>query len=58
MDILIGSDYYRGFATGRVLRKRTNPTAIHTKIGWVLSGPLPGIDHGEGIVNLITSTLG
>ena len=56
VNILIGSDYYWRFATGRVLRGRTGPTAIHNKFGRVLSGPLPGMGQGEGAVNLVAST--
>jgi len=45
VDMLIGSDYYWSFATGRVLRGRIGPTAIHTRLGWVLSGPLQGMER-------------
>ena len=57
VNILIGSDYYWRFATGKVLRWRTGPTAIHTKFRWLLSGPLPGMGQGEGAVNLVASTV-
>ena len=56
VDILIGSDYYWSFATSRVLRGRIDPTAIHTRLGWVLSGPLQGMESGDKAVNLIAST--
>ena len=56
VEILIGSDYYWKFATGRVLRGRLGPIAIHTRLGWVLSGPLLGLDSRETAVNLIAST--
>lgn len=39
VDILIGSDYYWSLVTGEVHRGTTGPIAIHTKLGWVLSGP-------------------
>ena len=39
VDILIGSDYYWDLVTGSICRSEKGPTAIHTKLGWVLSGP-------------------
>ena len=41
MDVLIGSDYYWYLVTGAVVPKEYGgPTAIHTKLEWVLSGLL------------------
>ena len=54
VDVLIGSDCYWNLVTGRVIRGRSGPIAIHTKVGWVLSGPT---NHQEVAVNLtLTST--
>ena len=54
VDVLIGSDWYWNLATGKVIRGRSGPIAIHTKVGWVLSGPT---NHREVAVNLtVTST--
>ena len=39
VDVLIGSDWYWSLVTGRVIRGKTGPTAVHTKVGWILSGP-------------------
>ena len=39
VDILIGADYCWEIVTGRVCRGESGPTGIHTKLGWVLSGP-------------------
>ena len=39
IDMLIGCDYYWDLVTGRICRNERGPTAIHTKLGWVLSGP-------------------
>ena len=51
---LIGSDWYWSLATGKVIRGRGGPIAIHTKVGWLLSGPT---NHQEVAVNLaVTST--
>lgn len=56
VDILIGSDYYWRFVTGRVRRGTSGPVAIHTKLGWVLSGPITGPNQGRTSVNLVAST--
>ena len=38
VDVLIGSDYYWDLVTGNICRGDSGLTAIHTKLGWVLSG--------------------
>ena len=48
-DLLIGSDVYWNLATGRVIRGRSGPLAIQTKVGWVLSGP---VDQSQTSVHL------
>ena len=41
IDMLIGYDYYWDLTTGETIRgKGCRPIAIHTKLGWVLSGPV------------------
>ena len=45
VDILIGSDYYWWFATGKIRRGADGPVAVHTRLGWVLSGTLT-MDEG------------
>ena len=40
MDILVGSDSYCYLVTGKVKRGRSDPVALNTKLGWVLSGPV------------------
>ena len=40
VDTLIGSDYCWDLVTGAVSKSTDGPTAIQTKLGWVLSGPL------------------
>ena len=42
VDILVGADYYWDLVTGATARSVGGPTAIHTKLGWVLSSPVPG----------------
>jgi hypothetical protein len=39
IDVLIGSDSYWSFVTGNIIRGICGPTAVQTKMGWVLSGP-------------------
>ena len=55
VDILVGSDYYWDLVTGGVCRGSGGPTAIHTKLGWVLSGPtrFKELDHCS--MNLVTT---
>ena len=38
IDVLIGSDVY--FVSGEVIREDCGPTAIHTKVGWILLEPM------------------
>ena len=41
LDVLIGSDYLWEFQKGTTIRGRPEePVAVHTELGWVLSGPL------------------
>lgn len=39
VSILVGADCYWKVATGRIIHGRNGPTAVHTRLGWVLSGP-------------------
>lgn len=39
VDLLIGADFYWSMVTGTIRRGRSGPTAIQTRVGWVLSGP-------------------
>ena len=39
VDVLIGSDWYWSLVTGKVIRGKSGPMAIHTKVGWILLGP-------------------
>ena len=56
MDILIGSDYYWNLVTGHTIRGSQSPTAVHIKLGWVLSG-IVGSGHAEDLQrnNLVTT---
>ena len=52
ISILIGADYYWKVTTGRIIRGQVGPTAVETRFGWVLSGPVPGCCHGSETTNM------
>ena len=39
IDILIGSDYYWNIVSGETVHGESGPTAVKSKLGWLLSGP-------------------
>ncbi|CAB3989185.1 Hypothetical predicted protein [Paramuricea clavata] len=39
VDLLVGSDFYWQFMTGRVQKGEAGPTAIESHLEWILSGP-------------------
>ena len=41
VDILVGSYHYWELTTGKTVHGSESLSAIHTKLGWVLSGPAP-----------------
>ena len=51
IDMLIG---YWDLVTGQVIRGDSGPTAIHMKVGWILSGPA---NHLEVSVNLAVASM-
>ena len=55
VDILVGSDQYWQLVSGKVVRGDDGPTAIQTKLGWVLSGPTNGaVQNDQQQNNLVT----
>jgi hypothetical protein len=38
-DILIGLDHYWDLITGEIIKGLDGPTAVYSKLGWILSGP-------------------
>ena len=38
-DVLIGLDHYWDIITGETIRGTSGPTAVYSKLGWILSGP-------------------
>ena len=57
IDMLIGSDSYWDLATGQVIRGDGRPTAIHTKVGWILLGPAKHLDVTVNLTFASTHTL-
>lgn len=55
VDLLIGSDFYWDLVTGGVSRGTQGPVAIHTKLGWVLSGPTSSRELTRSSTNLVTT---
>ncbi len=55
VDILIGADWYWELVTGKIAKNPGCPTAIHTRLGWVLSGPVPAGTASSCSTNLVTT---
>ena len=55
IDILIGLDYYWNFVTGETRRGREGPVAIHSTVGWMLSGVVPSSAVGTQKHGLFTT---
>ena len=55
--MLIGSDYYWQFVTGETISGSNGPVAVHTKFGWVISGPITVELNQQMNANLITHVL-
>ena len=39
IDVLVGADHYWDLVTGDIVKGEEGPTAINSKLGWLLSGP-------------------
>lgn len=51
------SDQYWQLVTGEVRRRDSGPVALHTSLGWVLSGPVESsTSDNDPSVNLVSST--
>lgn len=53
VGILVGADHYWALVTGRT-RQGAGPTAIETRLGWVLSGPVTGLCSESSSVNALS----
>ena len=56
IDLLIGSDNYWSLVTGNTKRGKSGPTAIQTKVGWVLSGATGMREDTTTSANLLFTT--
>ncbi len=54
IDLLVGSDYYWELATGRICCGNDGPIAVETKLGWVLSGPVPAVESSCSLLTAHT----
>ena len=57
VDILIGSDQYWSFITGKIRRGDSGPVGIQTELGWILSGPVGCPSRNPVQTSLVTHTL-
>ena len=55
VDVLVGADLYWELVTGKIMKNPGCPTAIHTRLGWVLSGPIPAGAVSSFSTNLVTT---
>lgn len=55
VDMLIGSDNYWRLVTGKLVNRGDGPTAVHTRLGWVLSGPVEGLMSQKTSCNLVST---
>ena len=53
--MLIGSDFYWEFVTGKVVGEGEGPVAVNTTQGWMLSGPANLTGCRGSTVNLVTT---
>ena len=56
IDILVGANHIGDFVTGRSKRTDDGLMAIHTKLGWVLNGPVNNEALQKHSVNLTSAT--
>ena len=52
VDMLVGSDYYWPLVTGKIRRGAGGLVAVHTKLGWVLSGLFSLDNYSQCSTNL------
>ena len=55
INILLGSDQIRNFLNGETIPGQGSPTAVSTKFGCVLSGPVNNLPFEEVITNFVTA---
>ena len=57
VDVPIGLDWYWSLVMGGVIRGMSGPTAIHTKVGWILPGPATNLTTANPTSSPPTYTL-
>ena len=57
IDALIGSNHYWQLATGKVILGQSGPMAVHTHLGWVLSGPVWSAAEQNSLNSQVSHTL-
>ena len=55
VDLLISSDFYWEFVTGKTIQGSEGPVAIKTILGWVLSGPAGVHEQKKCAVSLMNA---
>jgi len=55
VDIIVGSPYYLKLMTEDIRRGEEGPVALHSKFGWVLSGPVSTARQEISTTNLVTT---
>ena len=53
IDLLIGSDYYWEYVLPQIRRLEMGPTAVKTKLGWSLNGPIQKTLKTHSMVNAV-----
>jgi len=57
IDLLVGADQYYKLVQGSIKRGRPGtPIATKSRLGWLLSGPVPGSKKSEETVAMLTVT--
>ena len=56
IDILSSSDHYWDFVTGECIRGDFGPTAVKSKLGWLLSGPTNNSQNETNVVSDLVIT--
>lgn len=57
IDVLIGADSYWDMVTDQVIRGDSEPTAIHTKVGWICLAQQPTQEFAVNLTLAPTHTL-
>ena len=57
VDVLVGSDHYWKLVTGDIVSAEVGPTAVRTRLGWVLAGPVEGISSHTSTNLVVTHTM-